>query len=853
MITDAKVTKQEVTFERDNRPKGSTRLQPILQRQQFEQSKHYREAYSEVLRGKEKMNDDLFNSSKEALSANPSEGQVEQSVVFPILKLLGYKEKNIHNKVVVRVKAGSKKYEKLTCDLLATDKKLPTIVVEAKSPKRGLKLPDDHSQGISYCFSPDVNTKFLFLTSGYSNRLYEAEKLLFEYDLKNIFDNIEQFKKILLGQELFQKKEVASQDIEKFYSYAHNRMFGEDGIKPKESIDILTKLFLIKTQEERGKSLYNLRVILDYEEEYKNAKDKKRKKIEDKIYKYLADCLQNIDTDLLYPEERAIPRNISLYNLFDIVNKLYAYTLDAIPVEKRGSAFDAFLNNTLKGRELGQVFTHRNIVDFIAKTADLKVKDKVIDPACGTGGFIEKAFVIQKTKLGELVKEDSNEYEERLKSLQSKQIFGIEKDGNVATLAKLSMSMNGDGHTAIYKGNGLTMQNDNIVEGTFNAILTNPPFGSRSVVQVKDPRILSVFNMGKKYIYNKDAKKFIITGKIVDGQDIGVLFLERCLNLLEKKGFLGIILHDGIFSNSTYGYIRQYIREHSRIVGVIKLTDEAFKPYNDGGGTETTILLCKKEQEMADSECFFGIAEHVGYTYKRKKMRPDSNDLPELLKAFKTKSNYKASKWLKLSTIPIHSRIDPQFHCNATTIKGGNFQTLKHYLKNGKILNGFPYKSRYFGKGEKPLVKIAHLNNSLLQKDKLEHIPIDYFNTCNVVRLQKGDIFLGMDGKKEFRASYVDSEVVDVAVNQRIAIIRIDEKKIPSSYVFLMLISKFGQRQLMREKTQTATVAHLSNSLIENVKIPFINSKQIQQADKDFKNYVASTRKTQSMFEKLKT
>ena len=192
----------------------------------------------------------LFEEAKVALAKNPTEGQVEKSVVFPLLQAIGYENKNILSKVTVRVKAGSKNYENLQVDVIAKDDVLPTIVVEAKSPSRGLTLPNDYSQGMSYCVSPDVNTRFLFLTSGYSNRLYEADTPLIEYDLKTLFSNAEKFKEALLGKLAVDTKTPSVQDIERFFSYSHNRMYAEDAIKPAEALHILTKLSLIKTNEE---------------------------------------------------------------------------------------------------------------------------------------------------------------------------------------------------------------------------------------------------------------------------------------------------------------------------------------------------------------------------------------------------------------------------------------------------------------------------------------------------------------------------------------------------------------------------------------------------------------------------
>jgi|APSaa5957512535_1039671.scaffolds.fasta_scaffold16867_1 type I restriction-modification system DNA methylase subunit len=797
----------------------------------------------------------LFEIAKKALASNPTEGQVEQSVVLPILKKLGYKNNQIFSKVTVRVKAGSKKFESLQCDLLAKDDVLPTLIIEAKSPKVGLSLPEDYNQGMSYCLSPDVKTRFLFLTSGYSTRFYDANLQLFKLDLKDLFFNTDKIRDVLLGKSTVKKSdESTSSDIEKFFTFSHNRMYAEDAIKPAEALHILTKLTLIKTNEERGKNLYSLKTILDYEKGYLETSNvEKRNNIEDEIFKYLSDCLESVDTDLLQPEEKTISRNLSVSTLFEIIKKLNSYTLDSIPVEKKGSAFDSFLNTTLKGKELGQFFTHRNIVNFVIDMTGLKLSDKVADPACGTGGFIEKAFLLLRAMLDDTFTKESKEYKEKLTQLQTRQIFGIEKDGNVASLSKLSMSMNGDGHTTIYKGNGLVFTNENLKEDEFDVILTNPPFGSKSVVKITNTEILQQFDLGFKHKFDKEQQIYEKTGEILGGQDIGVLFLERCIKLLKPNGTLGIILPDGIFSNSTNHYVRQYIRQHCRILSITKLSEEAFKPYSDGGGVETSVLICKKEQEKKSDKGFFGVAEKIGYRYKQKKILEDDNHLPELFKGFKNKKSTKSSKWISLSTIPTYERLDPQYLNNKMNLDSDKFEELGKYLKDNALLFGFSFKSEYFGKGDKHVIKIAHLNNSLLDKNKFETIPLDYFDKCDAVQLQEGDILLGMDGKKEFRASYVDKTVTNVTVNQRVAIIRIDDTKISSAYVFLTLVSKIGQMQLFGSKTQTATVAHLSGSIIKKIMIPKIDNKSENEIKKNFDNYVKTVRNTETVFDKIST
>jgi type I restriction enzyme M protein len=627
-------------------------------------------------------------------------------------------------------------------------------------------------------------------------------------------------------------------------------MYAEDAIKPAEALHIVTKLFLIKTSEERGKTLYNLRSVLDYKEDYQNADtQEEREEIEEEIYDYLATCLENVDTDLLYPEDQTISRNLSVTTLFDIIEELYNYTLDNIPVEKKGSAFDSFLNTTLKGRELGQFFTHRNVVNFMVDIADPDLSDKVIDPACGTGGFIETAFIELKEQLDSVFNNTSEEYQQKLEQLKNEQIFGIDKDGNIASLAKLSMSMNGDGHTTIYKGNGLTFENDKIKEESFEFGLTNPPFGSKSVVQVKDNEILSEFELGRKWSFDGRKDKYVNTGELREGQDIGVLFLERCIDLLEEGGKLGIILHDGIFANSTTGYVRQYIREKCKINAVVKLSDETFEPYSDSGGAEASVLICEKNEEADNGECFFAVSDNVGYEMKKNKMVDAPDDLPEIKEAYLDGKEIESGRRVDLSEMKKHERLDAQFHCKEIEFNDADEIISLEELLNGDLGSGYGWSSDNFGEGSKPLVKIRHLNDGLLKKDNLETIPEEVYEEGNTTDLEPGDILLAMDGgDKGFSVSYIDEAMTDIAVNQRVSIIRVDKDKISAAYVFFVLISDVGQEQLTKKRTQTATVAHLSNGQIKEVKIPMLDDEVMEKVDRNFMSYIESVRETQEIF-----
>jgi restriction endonuclease S subunit len=239
-------------------------------------------------------------------------------------------------------------------------------------------------------------------------------------------------------------------------------------------------------------------------------------------------------------------------------------------------------------------------------------------------------------------------------------------------------------------------------------------------------------------------------------------------------------------------------------------------------------------------------------------MRPKNNlvdaenHLPRVLDAFNKEGDNKNARWKDISDLPDYRRQDPQYHCRELNLGSTDFKKLKNVTEGNKLLAGYAYSSEYFGQGNRPLVKGKHLNNSLLNKDDLETISEDYYQNNKKIELEQGDILLAMDGGTNgFDASYIDSQVTDIAVNQRVSVIRVDESKIPPAYVFFVIISELGQKQLMKSKTQTATVAHLSNSQIEELKIPILDEEKIEEIAINFENYVSSVRETEEVFEDL--
>ncbi len=137
-----------------------------------------------------------------------------------------------------------------------------------------------------------------------------------------------------------------------------------------------------------------------------------------------------------------------------------------------------------------------------------------------------------------------------------------------------------------------------------------------------------------------------------------------------------------------------------------------------------------------------------------------------------------------------------------------------------KIKNGYPFDSTLFGLGDFPVVRIRDFTEDGIHFDELETLPSYYVKESGCVFPKLGDILVGMDGLNEFRATIITSKKdTEVAINQRVAIIT-PFNKLSSEFIYIVLNSKVGQSQLLREMTTAGTVGHISNEVIKSIKVP---------------------------------
>jgi type I restriction enzyme M protein len=198
-----------------------------------------------------------------------------------------------------------------------------------------------------------------------------------------------------------------------------------------------------------------------------------------------------------------------------IAAELSRYSLLSTDTDAKGMAYEAITSTTLK-RERGQFFTPRNVIRMMVDMANPGTDKKVLDPACGSGGFLVMALAHARRALLEKdgcpypdqpVSKELKRIDLKLRGYARAQLYGIDVDPDLRKAARMNMVMNNDGHGNIRSFNSLEynipkFMNDEMAKfkaasgghGSFDYVFTNPPFGAK--IPVEDKEILSTFELG---------------------------------------------------------------------------------------------------------------------------------------------------------------------------------------------------------------------------------------------------------------------------------------------------------------------------------------------------------------------
>ena len=429
------------------------------------------------------------------------------------------------------------------------------------------------------------------------------------------------------------------------FKTCHNHIYVTDGMQKQPAFFELLKVIFCKIEDER-----NLGKPLEF---YAASGERSNPDGQLTVQKRIAKIFEHVKKKHSRIFEGSDEIKLKPRSLAYIVSELQKYSLLNTHIDIKGKAYEELVGANLRG-DRGEFFTPRNVMHMAVEMIAPSDDEEVLDPACGTGGFLVIAMnriiaELEKRLCKDLKRpkekwsdDDKRLFQDRIREIATSNFFGFDLNPDLVKATKMNMVMNNDGSGNIFQTDSLlpphqweadfradlskalgvresALRNCNSI-GLFDVIVTNPPFGSK--IPIKDPHILEQFDLGHIWERDKtDRDRWTMTKRLQSSVPPEQLFIERCLQLLKPGGRMGIVLPDSILGSPGLGYIRDWLIQKTRIIASIDLHVDTFQPRN---GTQTSVLFLQKktpdqihEEErtvnMADYPIFMAMVDRIGH------------------------------------------------------------------------------------------------------------------------------------------------------------------------------------------------------------------------------------------------
>lgn len=346
-----------------------------------------------------------------------------------------------------------------------------------------------------------------------------------------------------------------------------------------------------------------------------------------------------------YPEIFSGNEEITLSDraLAFMVSELAKYDFTRTEMDAKGAAYQEVVGDNLRG-DRGQYFTPRGAIKLIVEMMAPQPHEKVLDPSCGTGGFLEQTLSYinkqlheeEKVKLGAETTEEFISIQQQIKEFAENNLFGCDFDPFLCRASQMNVVMASNAMANIYHMNSLEYPHGHLKcvdpakktipvgdssgkDGSVDVILTNPPFGSD--IPVTDKQILEQYDLA--YVWERTENGgFRKTERRKDAVSPEILFIERCVQWLKQGGRMGIVLPDGILGNPGDEYIRWWLMQECWVLGCVDLPVESFIVEANVNILTSLLFLKKKTDTEKDAiaiggepeyPVFMAVAEKVGF------------------------------------------------------------------------------------------------------------------------------------------------------------------------------------------------------------------------------------------------
>lgn len=430
-------------------------------------------------------------------------------------------------------------------------------------------------------------------------------------------------------------RKPANESLVKTFKRCHDYIYGNEGMKKTAFWELLNLIFCKLYDEKRRFS--DAKEGISYRRRFwVGVKEQNTKEGQAAVAARIKGIFEDLKESHIFKDvfDGSEQINLSDRGLAYVASELAKYSFLDATVDVKGTAYETIVSNTLK-QEAGQFFTPRNIIKCMVEMMDPDQNTRVLDPACGSGGFLVMVLDHVRRKIAKNLYPDlddvrleakcnSPEVNEAVREYAEKMIFGFDFDPDLKKAARMNMVMAGDGHSNIYNINSLDYPHgskpdvpliaqavnqsiansadkdfkfgtsDDNAQGRFDMVFTNPPFGTKVEVDQE---------IAERYELNSKAPE--------------VLFIEACYNFLKPGGKMAIVLPDGILGNPNTESVRLWILKHFKLIASVDLPVETFLPQV---GVQASLLFLQKKTdaemlvpiEDEDYDVFMAIVEQVG-------------------------------------------------------------------------------------------------------------------------------------------------------------------------------------------------------------------------------------------------
>lgn len=604
----------------------------------------------------------LFNIDSSMLN---TEAEVETRFLSKVFADLGYPSESIIPKKSIKplkISDGTKSSMKQVDFILKNKDDYAKVIVEAKDPS--INIISAWGQTASYALSYNRDksdaekVKWLLISNGHVTSLFphDSENPVVTLRLSDFASGIPPYVTLrtYLKYDSIQTENLstlafaplAPQKLNELFSNSHNLVWKKEKLAPADAFFEFCKFIFIKIQEDKKRELllpdiptYMIPLTTDWlNAQYTTSNHPVRDILFTNLHTILENAITKFKKKRIFEKDETL--NLSASTCEELIRTFQCVNLSSIDEDLNGRMFEVFLAASIRGKDLGQFFTPRSVVDFMTRISlrnvDIASPPKVLDACCGTAGFLIEVMAYLTGSLRDDNRFNKNQKTEIKLKVCNECLFGIEANERVARIARINMYLHGDGGSHIFNGDGLDIDPQvmpdmsaekadsiaehklKILDNSFDIILTNPPFSM-------------TYNASKK-----DEKRIIDQHELTSSSSSAkssILFLSMYHELLKPNCEMLIVIDDTVINGKSFERVREWITQNFIILGIHSLPFNAF--FKAKANIKTSILHLKKKSDLQEEQgyIFMSISNNIGHDNSLKDT-PFRNSLTEILIAY---------------------------------------------------------------------------------------------------------------------------------------------------------------------------------------------------------------------------